>query len=126
MNILNSWGCSSPGRALEWHSRGKGFDPPHLHQPNETNTEVFVFSLPFDEGVAQPCCAQLRCGQTPTGWRSFVCASTLISLLRRFSATTPPLISTKNKCRMGYILHLFFIQVADLAYHHASACISSP
>ena len=28
----NPWGCSSPGRALEWHSRGKGFDPPHLHQ----------------------------------------------------------------------------------------------
>ena len=26
------WGCSSTGRALEWHSRGKGFDPPHLHQ----------------------------------------------------------------------------------------------
>jgi hypothetical protein len=25
-------GCSSVGRALEWHSRGKGFDPPHLHQ----------------------------------------------------------------------------------------------
>ena len=24
-------GCSSLGRALEWHSRGKGFDPPHLH-----------------------------------------------------------------------------------------------
>ena len=26
------WGYSSAGRALEWHSRGKGFDPPHLHQ----------------------------------------------------------------------------------------------
>ena len=27
-------GCVSEwfGRALEWHSRGKGFDPPHLHQ----------------------------------------------------------------------------------------------
>ena len=27
-------GCVSGciGRALEWHSRGKGFDPPHLHQ----------------------------------------------------------------------------------------------
>ena len=30
--VLKTWGCSSPGRALEWHSRGKGFDPPHLHQ----------------------------------------------------------------------------------------------
>jgi hypothetical protein len=25
------WGCSSAGRALEWHSRGQGFDSPHLH-----------------------------------------------------------------------------------------------
>ena len=30
--IKKPWGCSSTGRALEWHSRGKGFDPPHLHQ----------------------------------------------------------------------------------------------
>jgi hypothetical protein len=27
-------GCSSLGRAPEWHSGGKGFDPPHLHQRN--------------------------------------------------------------------------------------------
>ena len=26
-----AWGRSSPGRALEWHSRGKEFDPPRLH-----------------------------------------------------------------------------------------------
>ena len=26
------WGCSSVGRALEWHSRGQGFDSPQLHQ----------------------------------------------------------------------------------------------
>ena len=32
--FLHVWGCSSPGRALEWHSRGKGFDPPHLHHEN--------------------------------------------------------------------------------------------
>jgi hypothetical protein len=24
-------GCSSVGRALEWHSRGQGFDSPQLH-----------------------------------------------------------------------------------------------
>ena len=29
-NIL--WGCSSIGRASDWQSEGKGFDPPHLHQ----------------------------------------------------------------------------------------------
>ena len=40
------WGCSSPGRALEWHSRGKGFDPPHLHQKTDTDVSVFI----YDEG----------------------------------------------------------------------------
>ena len=25
------WGCSSAGRALEWHSRGRQFDPDQLH-----------------------------------------------------------------------------------------------
>ena len=25
------WGVSSVGRALEWHSRGQGFEPPILH-----------------------------------------------------------------------------------------------
>ena len=25
------WGCSSAGRAREWHSRGRGFDPLQLH-----------------------------------------------------------------------------------------------
>ena len=30
--IMNcAWGRSSAGRALEWHSRGQGFDPPRLH-----------------------------------------------------------------------------------------------
>ena len=27
-----AWGHSSVGRALEWHSRGRGFDSPWLHQ----------------------------------------------------------------------------------------------
>ncbi len=26
------WGYSSVGRALEWHSRGRQFDPDYLHQ----------------------------------------------------------------------------------------------
>ena len=29
------WGYSSVGRALEWHSRGQGFDSPYLHQQKE-------------------------------------------------------------------------------------------
>ena len=28
----NTWGYSSAGRALEWHSRGQRFDPAYLHQ----------------------------------------------------------------------------------------------
>ena len=35
------------GRALEWHSRGKGFDPPHLHHKKACRTNVlqaFFFS----------------------------------------------------------------------------------
>src|SRR5205085_1407678 len=30
-------GCSSVGRALEWHSRGQGFDSPHLHWVQQHN-----------------------------------------------------------------------------------------
>ena len=29
--IYATWGCSSVGRALEWHSRGQRFDPAYLH-----------------------------------------------------------------------------------------------
>ena len=29
---LLTWGCSSIGRALEWHSGGRRFDPDQLHQ----------------------------------------------------------------------------------------------
>ena len=30
--LLLPWGYSSVGRALEWHSRGRRFDPDYLHQ----------------------------------------------------------------------------------------------
>ncbi len=30
-NTIYPWGCSSAGRAREWHSRGRGFDPHQLH-----------------------------------------------------------------------------------------------
>ena len=26
-----NWGCGAAGSALEWHSRGHGFDPRQLH-----------------------------------------------------------------------------------------------
>ncbi len=31
---IRTRGCSSDGRALEWHSRGRRFDPAQLHQIN--------------------------------------------------------------------------------------------
>ena len=33
-------GISSAGRALEWHSRGQGFDPPILHQKNRIGIRI--------------------------------------------------------------------------------------
>ena len=48
----STWGCSSLGRALEWHSRGKGFDPPHLHQKRD---DSFGYRLFFHyEGERKP------------------------------------------------------------------------
>ena len=38
-------------RALEWHSRGKGFDPPHLHQRKRASERWFwrssLFAIPW-------------------------------------------------------------------------------
>ena len=34
---LNTWGYSSAGRALEWHSRGQRFDPAYLHHRSLEN-----------------------------------------------------------------------------------------
>ena len=41
------WGCSSSGRALDWQSRGKGFDPPHLHQNVRKRHPLWVFFCIF-------------------------------------------------------------------------------
>ena len=40
-------GCSSTGRALEWHSRGKGFDPPHLHHNRSIRTLLTGVRISF-------------------------------------------------------------------------------
>ena len=40
------WGCSSVGRALEWHSRGRRFDPDQLHK--DTNTYRDLNNLDSD------------------------------------------------------------------------------
>ncbi len=41
------WGRSSAGRALEWHSRGHGFDPHRLHQNGALNLKGAVFYILF-------------------------------------------------------------------------------
>lgn len=41
-NKVRTWGCSSFGRALEWHSRGRGFDSPHLHGYNPRISDNLV------------------------------------------------------------------------------------
>ncbi len=38
-NYIAVWGRSSAGRALEWHSRGHGFDPHRLHQKTDIPSE---------------------------------------------------------------------------------------
>ena len=53
--VHGPWGCSSLGRALEWHSRGKGFDPPHLHHKAPIERLVlFSCFLPFFAAQTSP------------------------------------------------------------------------
>src|SRR5262249_51274930 len=39
----NRWGCSSVGRALDWQSRGRRFDPVQLH--HLTGTQLMRYTL---------------------------------------------------------------------------------
>ncbi len=43
----DKWGRSSVGRALEWHSRGRQFDPDRLHNYNKTT--LFLRLFYFDQ-----------------------------------------------------------------------------
>ena len=40
-----TWGYSSAGRALEWHSRGQRFDPAYLHQKPSISFGIDGFSI---------------------------------------------------------------------------------
>ena len=44
-NMPCPWGYSSVGRALEWHSRGQGFDPPYLHHLPKRSDRSGLFSF---------------------------------------------------------------------------------
>ena len=54
-----TWGYSSAGRALEWHSRGQRFDPAYLHQKHSISLEIECFSILF--GLF--CAGHFRLGQ---------------------------------------------------------------
>ena len=43
LKYTRSWGYSSVGRALEWHSRGQGFDSPYLHHLEPRSNPWFFF-----------------------------------------------------------------------------------
>lgn len=36
------WGCSSVGRAPQWHCGGRRFEPDHLHQKGTTDFSLVV------------------------------------------------------------------------------------
>ena len=79
----NMRGCSSLGRALEWHSRGSRFDPDHLHQEKST-TSVVLF-----------CFVRQRCfGFTllPCSGVSPVFAGIAVSILEGSAPEYAPLI----------------------------------
>jgi hypothetical protein len=42
---VTSWGISSAGRALPWHGRGQGFEPPILHQIHDIGWAFCDLSL---------------------------------------------------------------------------------
>ena len=55
----NTWGYSSAGRALEWHSRGQRFDPAYLHQerPETARFQVFSHIRHNGKGEQHICCS---------------------------------------------------------------------
>lgn len=60
MQDKNSWGCSSVGRAPQWHCGGRRFEPDHLH---------FLQPLPGGVMVAQVILVHLVGVRIPTGER---------------------------------------------------------
>ena len=69
--LLSTWGYSSVGRALEWHSRGRRFDPDYLHHESADFISGFRIFGVFCRG-ANFACDHLIC--------------------RHFSLTSNPLI----------------------------------
>ena len=68
-NMPCPWGYSSVGRALEWHSRGQGFDSPYLHQKwtSKKGRPIFLVEIRGDspeQAVLASGCTRLRLRRT--------------------------------------------------------------
>ena len=53
--IFVAWGRSSAGRALDWQSRGQGFDPPRLH-PRIFKNQKFASGSFFIRAISRSNC----------------------------------------------------------------------
>ena len=100
------WGRSSVGRALEWHSRGQGFDSPRLHQIPPARLPLGCRVAPF-----RPECAP-RPGAAPSGPHqdrgppATPCRIRTVTEINficnyRRSRTTGPCLSTMNRLRIA-------------------------
>ena len=90
------WGYSSVGRALEWHSRGQGFDSPYLHQrfeprlkANQKTGSTAQVPLPFSLALTLPR-SPLRSDNGHRNRDGSLCSPIPSSL--RSSLRLPPLI----------------------------------
>ena len=97
---MRNWGHSSVGRAREWHSRGRGFDSPWLHQIYliiRDNFRVFYFYPCPDPtyAVALPAVRPL-CGH-PNRWKG---------LKAHFCQTARPNQALTEKSGNSFILTL--------------------
>src|SRR5258708_37213806 len=64
------WGCGAAGSALEWHSRGRGFEPPQLHSENRwLDRSAVLFFLGVDSKWVAPC-RQYPCNASPSRLRT--------------------------------------------------------
>ena len=66
------WGRSSVGRALEWHSRGQGFDSPRLHHPPDSRFAALNRSRqnPLPSCFEFRCCRPCPAAQQNSSWRA--------------------------------------------------------
>ncbi len=92
--LVSSWGRSSPGRALEWHSRGSRFDPDRLHQKslNTSCVQTFLFLN-----------AQYFCFRVETLLYSYYCRGYAIH--RHNAAAFLLFSSTLKKAPVLFLLH---------------------